>query len=238
MSKGTVTNDKAFLQQIGQRLGRSEIRTAPPSRNWNFQPQHNVLKDKTADELVQVLELQCQNIHTRCIRTTTPYLESTIQQLIQEYGGKSVVYGKDSRFEEYGLTTLLRETLSQDDIESYEWDDKDQHAAIEQAETANIGIAISDMTLAESGTVVLYSDQHKGRTIQFLPMQSFFIIPKSTIVPRMTQAAMKMRERFSESVPSCVNFITGPSNSADIELNLVIGVHGPVRAVYIVVDDI
>jgi L-lactate dehydrogenase complex protein LldG len=52
----------------------------------------------------------------------------------------------------------------------------------------------------------------------------------------MTQAARVMRKK-GDGISSCVNFITGPSNSAVIEMNLVVGVHGPVHAAYIVIED-
>jgi len=107
------------------------------------------------------------------------------------------------------------------------------------AEKADVGITFSDITLAESGTLTLFNDKGNGRSISLLPRVHIAIIPKSTIIPRMTQAAKQFHEgnRRGQEVSSCVSFISRPSNSADIEVSLIVGVHGPVEVTYIVIDD-
>ncbi|MCJ7840765.1 lactate utilization protein C [Lederbergia sp. NSJ-179] len=231
---GTIQNRDDFLKNIAERLGREPVLEKVEEPKWKYQPQAAVLQGKTPDELVEVLKDQCLHIHTDFIKTTKSKLKEVVEKLVEEYGGGPIITWKDSRFQDYGLSPLLKEKYA------HEWDYRKGRANIDIAESANIGITISDITLAESGTAVLFSNKDRGRSVSFLPLKLIILIPKSSIVPRMTQAAQMIRAKTKngEHLASCINFITGPSNSADIEMDLVVGVHGPVKAAYIVVDDL
>jgi len=237
---GTIENRDKFLNQIASRLGRPRITTPLERPKWKFQPQHEVLKDASKTELLDVLKEQCKVIHTDFYVTDSTGLPDMLNEVVAGYGGGSVITWKDERFAKWGLNPLFKQEWPEQGIEVSEWDYQQGKENIARAEKANVGITISEITLAESGTVVLFSDQDKGRTVSFLPATFIALVPLSSLVPRMTQAAQKMREIYQETgrVASCINFITGPSNSADIELNLVVGVHGPVKASYIVVEDL
>ncbi len=237
---GTIQNREAFLNNIASSLGRNRITGNIKPPVWKHGPQDEVLKDATPDELIDVLKTQCLKIHTSLVMTDAKNLPETLNEVVTNYGGGPVVSWKDDRFAKWGLDSLMKQEWPSKNIEVYDWDHTKGKENIRQAERANVGLTISEMTLAESGTVVLLSDKDKGRTVSFLPATYIALIPKSTIVPRITQAARKLREMHlsGKQVASCVNFITGPSNSADIELNLVVGVHGPVKATYIVIEDL
>jgi L-lactate dehydrogenase complex protein LldG len=197
-----------------------------------------VFKGYSQDQLVEVLKKQCEHIHTDVHETVTAELPTLITHLIKGYGGKSVVTWDDPRFRDYRLSNLSRD-LNDENIDVHVWDSNGNEENLAISATADIGITFSDATLAESGTVVLFSDKGKGRAVSLLPAVYIAIIPKSTIVPRMTQVAKDIHTKIEkgELVASCVNFISGPSNSADIEMNLIVGVHGPIKATYIIVDD-
>ncbi|WP_216829098.1 LutC/YkgG family protein [Alkalihalobacterium elongatum] len=238
MANGTVQNQEKFLNQIAKSLGRSR-QTHPVTRpNWKYQPQWDVFKDLSQDELLDVLKEQCTRIHTQVATATTDTLTNVLAEVVSSYKATSIVSWADPRFTEYGIDGYYEKSKTTG-IDVHIWDTEAGDENIKIAEKADIGITFADLTLAESGTVVLLSDNGKGRSVSLLPKFYVALIPKSTIVPRLTQATKYIHKLQEETgkVPSCVNFISGPSNSADIEMNLVVGVHGPIKATYIIIED-
>ena len=240
MGKGTIHNRDAFLHRIADRLGRNRRTDGVKRPEWSQRSQWNVFKDYTSEQLLDQFKKQCEAIHTDVEETTGELLPKMISDVILRYRGKKIMTWNDPRFESFGILSYLNKNLSQHGAEVQRWDEqRSREENIRLAEKADVGITFSDITLAESGTVVLLSDKGKGRSVSLLPENYIAIIPKSTLVPRMTQAAQEIHRRIEngDSVASCVNFISGPSNSADIEMSLVVGVHGPVRVTYIIVTD-
>lgn len=232
MTKGTIQNKDTFLNQIAEKLGkqRSTNVTRP---EWNYQPQWEVYQDKTTEELCEIFKQNSQEKDTQVLETTKEKLAETIEQVMQTYGGKPMVATGDERFQSFGLTDIMYEN------EVHFWEPNLGEENIDKAEKANIGFLFSDVSLAESGTITQFNGPRNARTVSLLPITYAAIVPKSTIVPRMTQATQQVHTQVKEgqAISPYINFITGPSNSADIEMNMVAGVHGPVKAVHIVVSD-
>ncbi|KZO01109.1 LutC/YkgG family protein [Bacillus badius] len=237
MAAGQMHNRDSFLNDLAKSFGR-ERRRQVKKPEWTYRPQWDVLKGASQDELAEALKKQCSLIHTDVYETAASELGGLVKDLVQQYGGQSVVMWDDPRMDEFGLSSLPDE-LTKEQVAVHIWDSGKREENLSFSSTADIGITFSDAALAESGTVVLYNGKEKGRAVSLLPAIYFAIIPKSVIVPRMTQVAKQLHLKIEagELVPSCVNFISGPSNSADIEMNLIVGVHGPVKAAYILVDD-
>ena len=87
---------------------------------------------------------------------------------------------------------------------------------------------------------MLFSDKDFGRSVSLLPEKSVVVLRKSKVLPRVAQLAKILHDKAEqgERMPSCVNIISGPSATADIELIKVVGVHGPVSKIYLVIDDL
>ncbi|WP_243354996.1 LutC/YkgG family protein [Bacillus litorisediminis] len=232
MTKGMIHNREKFLDHISQKLGRDRKREVIRPQK-QYQPQLKVYSGMTQEQLLDELIWASERIHTDVVVTNIASLEKALEKQIEALGGGPIVTSEDFRFLGFGLGLFLERK------DVHKWNPSLGEVNVEMAEKANIGIMFSDITLAESGTVVILNDKNKARAISLLPTSFIAIIPKSTIVPRFTQAAHAIDRKIQagETISSCVNFISGPSNSADIEYNLVVGVHGPIKVSYIVVED-
>ena len=107
------------------------------------------------------------------------------------------------------------------------------------ANDADLAVGFGDYLVASTGTVTVTNSAAQGRGFVYLPTRLLLIVPKSGLVRSTRQAVEKYDERFAGGLStSAINFISGPSNSGDIEMELVVGVHGPVECTYLVVEDL
>ena len=84
--------------------------------------------------------------------------------------------------------------------------------------------------IAETGTLALISGVDNPTTLNFLPENHIVVVKASNIVPSYETAFAMLQQNFVDGVPPrTINFITGPSRSADIEQTLLLGAHGPLR---------
>jgi L-lactate dehydrogenase complex protein LldG len=91
---------------------------------------------------------------------------------------------------------------------------------------------------AETGTLMLTSGADNPTTLNFLPDTHVVVLRAGDIAGDYETLWRRLREQYGAgTMPRTVNWITGPSRSADIEQTLILGAHGPRRLHVIVVRD-
>ena len=92
--------------------------------------------------------------------------------------------------------------------------------------TCDLGVTEADYLLPETGTLVLGSSAGRARAVSLLPRVHLAIVRPEMLRADMHQVFAEAKERHY------LLFITGPSRTADIELTVTLGVHGP-RSLYV-----
>jgi len=90
--------------------------------------------------------------------------------------------------------------------------------------------------VAETGSLVLLSGPESPTTLNFLPDDHVIVARESRIVPHIEDVWARMRAE-KVAMPRTVNFITGPSKTADVEQTIQEGAHGPRRLHVILLAD-
>jgi len=95
----------------------------------------------------------------------------------------------------------------------------------EACANADIGLTSADFALADTGTLVFLSESHESRLISLLPPRHIAVIERHKILSGLDELLSRVPNPSVQS--SAMVLVTGPSRTADIEMRLVRGVHGP-----------
>jgi L-lactate dehydrogenase complex protein LldG len=102
--------------------------------------------------------------------------------------------------------------------------------------TLDAGITDVHAAVAETGTLICCSGPGHSRGLSLIPPIHIAIVRAADILPDMLDYFASRRGQKSPQLPSSQAFITGPSKTADIEGELIVGVHGPGRVYVVVVE--
>lgn len=230
-----MNNRDAFLANIASQLGR-EVRHTPLARP---QPINDYAQTRLTELSLQqrcdaFIDVASNVMLAHCERCSVAEAPQAALRLCERYGRSPTIVSGDERLAQLGISELLVR-----ECPATLWDPSNGEANLHLAEQAKVGVVFAEYGLTESGGVVLFSSAQRGRALSLLPESSIFVLRQSTILPRVAQLASQLHQQAlrGERMPSCINLIGGPSSTADIELIKVVGVHGPIHAAYLIIDD-
>ena len=144
-------------------------------------------------------------------------LDSALKTLVSEQNIRKATVWETPPLRQLGITEILN-SLGVELVSP--------NANKHEMALCDLGITEADYLLPETGTIVLHSSAEKPRAVSLLPRVHLAIVR-----PEMLRA--DMHQVFAQAKNShYLVFITGPSRTADIELTVTLGVHGP-KSLYI-----
>jgi L-lactate dehydrogenase complex protein LldG len=98
-----------------------------------------------------------------------------------------------------------------------------------------VGLTPAFAAIAETGTLMLRSGPDHPTTLNFLPDTHIVVLRASRVVGPYEEGWTRLRA--AGAMPRTVNFVSGPSRTADIEQTIQLGAHGPRRLHIVLIED-
>jgi L-lactate dehydrogenase complex protein LldG len=197
----------AILDDIRTSLGHTPSSSAAP-RPPIVPPRVASALDQEIEKLIE--EVIALKGNARCVASTD--LKIVLADLTQNESIRKAVLWNTERLNQLRVADTLREF----GVEIVPHD-VDKHAMAD----ADLGITEADFVLPETGTVGLLSSADKPRSVSLLPRVHLVIAHRDALRVDLHQVFAQAKSH------NYLVFVTGPSRTADIEMVLTIGVHGP-----------
>ena len=244
-SGGMPGRSKAeFLRSVREALGREE---GPPEQLY-----HRLEED------LETLEERATELETR-LRENRPHLLDRFTDMAAKGGwnvhrvsGAEAAIGQlDSIIDELGATRIVRSGQQVfEDVPvdaALEWRGihlvpvvrgatATREELREKMRHADLGLTGTDYALAETGSLVILPRRGLSRLVSLVPPVHVALVRPEEVLESLHDLFLLRRleyKRRGGEMGSYLNFITGPSRTADIEMTIVQGVHGP-RAVHMI----
>jgi L-lactate dehydrogenase complex protein LldG len=166
----------------------------------------------SADVEITMLLDEISKLGGRTRRLNADGLKDALAELIQIETIRKATLWQTTELQALGVSEILA-GLGVEIVSS--------HAGKDALARCDLGVTGVDMALPETGTLVLRASPQQPRAVSLLPRVHLALVRPANLRADLATVLREMR-----ADPYAV-FVTGPSRTADIELTVTIGVHGP-----------
>jgi L-lactate dehydrogenase complex protein LldG len=226
--RSTGTDRKTFLGRVRKALGRSGPLKEPPEPP---RVEESLVRlAGPGEDLLALFTEQAEGNGMEVRRCSADQLPAKLGEVLAEIGTQRMTAAVDRLPNADALLAAARER----GIEIGDWrGDREMEAHYE----ADTGLTDVHAALAETGTLLCNSDADHGRGHSLAPAAHIALVRRSDLLPDMLDYMAARHDLAPADLPSAQAMITGPSKTADIEGVLITGVHGPGRALVLLVED-
>ncbi|MCI0800368.1 MAG: lactate utilization protein [Chloroflexi bacterium] len=227
-----------FLQSVRESLGRENVPPAQP---------YPLLVETLAD-----LERQAAEIRQRILEDRPTLLDKLadmagkggwkvyraagveeavgyIESVVLESGAANIVRSAQEVFDQVPVDAALANLGLK--VTTVLYDEANSREALrEEIRQSGIGITGADYALAETGSLIILPRRGLSRLVSLVPPVHIALVRPEELLDSLDDLFLLRRLEYHQrggEMGSYLNFITGPSRTADIEMTIVEGVHGP-----------
>ena len=227
-------DERRFLERIRARMNKGVPKSPHPGSSiWPAGHEEKV----SHSEKVELFTLALEKVGGRVLRAATCAEAYTLvaRELAKVNARRALLAN--------GAWPGLEEALASAGVAFDRWGDLDfSHGSKDRApEVVNAwdaGITWADYAVADLGSVALLFDRDQGRSVSLVPPRYVALVRRDALVLTRRTVLERVSRVFRErGRVGALVFVTGPSRSADIEMDLSIGVHGPGEMWAVLIDE-
>jgi L-lactate dehydrogenase complex protein LldG len=214
-------NQDSVLDDVRRALGRSAT-TAPVPLEPFIEPTVQVDLSELIARFIEEATAVRANVHR--VSDKLQYVDK-LAEICAENKGQEIALSGAELFTEIDLAAAFAARGFSTIVNG----ETDHEKLVARLANCGAGVTAVDYAIAETGTIVLSSDEPNALLVSLLPPVHIALVRAPQIAVSLDEVISKLsKEKIGGADPSrSVTLITGPSRTSDVELVLSIGVHGP-----------
>jgi len=210
----------------------ARLNSAASASATDVQPESLPMVEYSRQEKIEKLKALMEAMRTEVHITSEQEWLSLLEDILRQRNIKDLLYGPQSPI---GEALQQKWQTSGDGLpELVPYEDEIEKLK-ERVFKVEAGITSTRGGIADTGALIMWSSIEEPRLLSLIPPIHIAVLRADTIYNSLLEVMQK--ENWAAGMPTNAFLISGPSKTADIELVLAFGVHGPKELIVLLIDD-